>query len=248
MKVVLIDDENKARNLLRMILEEYCPQVTSITEASDLPSGVKLIQKERPSIVFLDIEMPVFSGLQILDFIDREELDFEIVFTTAYSEYAVKAFELSAIDYLLKPLRPKQIIEAIKKVEKMHGTKQMKQRLDGLLGSFKANLFDKIALPISDGVHFVSLDQIICFKADSMYTYVYLENLESIMISKPLKHFQKLLDDNPLFYRLHRSFLINVNQIKQYIKKDGAYLIMNNDMRVTISKEKKEAFLSLMKQ
>lgn len=247
MKAIVIDDEKKARTLLTTILKEYCPQIDEVYEANNLQSGVKSIQKERPDIVFLDIEMPMFSGLQILDFLDKEVLDFEIVFTTAYSEYALKAFELAAIDYLLKPLRPKKIMEAIKKVGKKQSNRRMHKHLKEVLSSFKTNQFNKIALPFSDGVHFVDLKKIICFKADSMYTHVYIEDLESILISKPLRHFQKLLENNTSFYRLHRSFLINTNQIKQYIKKEGTYLVMNNDMKVNISKEKREEFLGLMK-
>ena len=117
MKALIIDDEKKARNLLRTILGEYCPDVTEIKEAADLPEGIKTINTFHPDVVFLDIEMPAYSGTQILDFFEPDDIDFHIVFTTAYSEHAVKAFQMNAVDYLLKPLRPNQVKEAVIKVK-----------------------------------------------------------------------------------------------------------------------------------
>ncbi|MBQ4819872.1 LytTR family DNA-binding domain-containing protein [Aquimarina sp. MMG016] len=243
---VIIDDEKKARTLLNTILREYCPQIEDVYNAEDLPSGVELIKKHKPDIVFLDIEMPQYSGLQILEFVNKEDLDFEIVFTTAYSEYAVQAFQFSAIDYLLKPMRPKQVQEAVAKFEKEVKKGQLHDRLQELSKALNTKSFNKIALPMSDGVHFLSLDDIICFKADGMYTRVYSRSEGEMMISRPLKHFEGIMQDKPLFYRPHRSFLINLHYIKQFVKKDGSYIIMENDMSVSISKERREEFLSFV--
>ncbi|MFD2561238.1 LytR/AlgR family response regulator transcription factor [Aquimarina rubra] len=243
---VIIDDEKKARLLLRTILDEYCSQIDLVYEAEDLPSGAELIKKNKPDMVFLDIEMPEYSGLQILEFVDKEDLNFEIIFTTAYSEYAIEAFQFSAIDYLLKPLRPKQVQDAVTKFEKEAKKNQLHDKLLELSNAFKTASFNKIALPVSDGVHFIPLDDIICFKADGMYTKVFSLSEGELLISKPLKHFQALLENKPLFYRPHRSFLINLKHIKQFVKKDGSYIIMEGDISVTISKEKKEEFLSFV--
>jgi len=243
---LIIDDEKKARVLLSTILQEYCPKIEEIYTAEDLPSGVELIKKHQPNIVFLDIEMPEYSGLQILDFVDKDDLNFEIIFTTAYSEYAIEAFQFSAIDYLLKPLRPKQVQDAVDRFEKETKKNQLHDKLLELSNAFKTAAFNKIALPVSDGVRFVPLDDIICFKADGMYTKVFSLSEGEILISKPLKHFVEMLQNKSLFYRPHRSFLINLKHIKQFVKKDGSYIVMENDISVAISKEKKEEFLSFV--
>lgn len=244
MKALIIDDEHKARLLLNTILNEYCPQITVIYDAEDLPSGVTLIKKHQPDVVFLDIEMPEYSGLQILDFVSKEDFSFEIIFTTAYSEYAIKAFQFSAIDYLMKPLRPKQVQEAVLKLEKEVEKNQIYDKLQELSNAFKSSLFHKVALPTGDRVHFIAMDEIICFKADGMYTKVFSISEDTLFISRPLKYFADLLAEQISFYRPHRSFLINLKHIKQFVKKDGPYLLMEKDITVTISKEKKEEFLS----
>ncbi|WP_298545843.1 LytTR family DNA-binding domain-containing protein [uncultured Aquimarina sp.] len=245
---IVIDDEKKNRQLLTIALQEYCPQVLEIYEAEDLLSGVAMIKKYQPQIVFLDIEMPEHSGLQILNFIDEKDLTFEIVFTTAYREYGIEAFQFSAIDYLLKPLRPQLIKEAVTKAEKVIGKKQIYKRLQEPPTIFRNNKFNKVALPVADGILFLDLDDIICFKADGMYTKVYSISEGELLISKPLKHFNDMMIERSNFYKPHRSFIININHIKQYIKTDGGYILMDNNMTVSISKEKREEFLKLTTQ
>ena len=154
MKALIIDDEKKARQVLRILIEENCPKVTEILEADNLLSGVDLIKNETPNIVFLDIEMPEHSGLEILNFIEKETYNFEIIFTTAYSEYAIQAFQLSAIDYLLKPVRPNQVKEAIDKAISILGNTQINKRLLELKESLKNSNFKKIGLPNADGIKF----------------------------------------------------------------------------------------------
>lgn len=248
MNLLIIDDENRARLLLKTILQNYCPQVHSIYEAEGLLEGIEIIKKNKPEIVFLDIEMPKYSGLRILDFIDKDEINFEIIFTTAYSEYAIQAFQLSAIDYLLKPLSIEQVQEALQKHQRITQKREMRNRLKYLSAIHKTLSFNKVVLPVGDSIYFLELKDIICFEADSMYTKVYTLSRGELLISKPLKYFEKLMQCKQAFYRPHRSFLINVNQIKQFVKKDGAYLIMNNNMNISISKNKKEEFLQLLSQ
>lgn len=246
MKALIIDDEKKARQVLRILIEENCPKVTQVFEAEDLLSGVELIKIEAPSIVFLDIEMPEHSGLEILNFIEKEVYNFEIIFTTAYSEYAIQAFQLSAIDYLLKPVRPSQVKDAVDKAIAFLGNTQINKRLNELKTSLQDSNFKKIGLPVADGIKFVNFEDIILLKADGMYTTVVLQNKVEIVISKPLKHFAELLDKIPAFYRPHRSYLINLKYIKEYSKKDGGYLVMDNNESVSISKDKKEEFLTIV--
>lgn len=246
MKVVIIDDEPKARKLLEILIEENCPKITQCFTAEDLLSGVEIIKKQQPKIVFLDIEMPEHSGLEIFDFIDNEKHNFEIIFTTAYSEYAISAFELSAVDYLLKPVRPSQMKEAVNKALYSLGNKQISQRLLELKESLHNANFKKIGLPNADGIKFVNFSEIICMEADGMYTNVSTENNGVILVSKPLKFFVGLLQKIKTFYRPHRSHLINLAHIKEYIKKDGGYILMENDKVISISNDKKEEFLTIV--
>ncbi|UZO80547.1 response regulator transcription factor [Aquimarina sp. ERC-38] len=246
MKVLIIDDENKARQLLRIILEEYCPQITTIQEAKDLPSGASLIKKHHPDLVFLDIEMPEYSGLDILEFVDKEAFHFEIIFTTAYSEYAIKAFQCSAMDYILKPIRPKQIQDVVARFEKKTKNNSLHHRLHILSDSLKSANTSRIALPISDGIQFLAIDEIVCCKADGMYTKVFTISKEFFLISKPLKYFDQILKKHTTFFRSHRSFIINLKFIKQFVKKDGGYLILENDLTASISKDRKEKLITLL--
>ena len=246
MKALIIDDEKKARNVLKILVEENCPKILEIFEAENLLSGVELIKKEQPNIVFLDIEMPEHSGLEILNFIEKEDYNFEIIFTTAYSEYAIQAFQLAAIDYLLKPVRPSQIKEAVDKALQFSGSKQIDKRLAELKNSLNNANFSKIGLPVANGIKFVNFDEIIMFEADGMYTKIATINDAEILISKPLKHFVEILKKQSVFYKPHRSYLVNLSFIKEYIKKDGGYIVMDNNKTVSISKDKKEEFLAIV--
>lgn len=246
MKALIIDDEKKARQVLQILVEENCPKITTILQADNLMSGVELIKQEAPNIVFLDIEMPEHSGLEILNFIEKEVHNFEIIFTTAYSEYAIQAFQLSAIDYLLKPVRPSQVKDAVDKAIKFLGNSQINKRLTELKSSLEDANFKKIGLPNSNGIKFVNFTDIIMLEADGMYTNVTTQSEGDILVSKPLKFFVDLLQNIKMFYRPHRSFLINLAFIKEYIKKDGGYIVMENDKTVSISNDKKEEFLTIV--
>lgn len=246
MKVAIIDDEKKARRLLRILLMENCPEIKEIKEAENLPSGVRLINEYQPDIVFLDIEMPGYSGIQILDFFNPNQINFELIFTTAYSQYAIKAFELNAIDYLLKPLRPDLVVDAVKKVKLKLGQSQLSKRLEELKVSLQAPKISKVAFPLSDGILFVAFDEIILLIAERMYTKVFTVNDGTFIVSKPLKFFLNNLEDVKTFYRPHRSYLINLKYIKKYVNKDGGYILMDNGEMVSVSKEKKKELFELL--
>ncbi|MEQ6118992.1 LytTR family DNA-binding domain-containing protein [Reichenbachiella sp. MALMAid0571] len=245
MKALIIDDELKARNLLRILVEENCKRITQVFEAENLMNGVELIKKEEPEIVFLDIEMPNHSGLEILEFINKEDYNFEIVFTTAYNEYAIQAIQLSALDYILKPVSAGKVKAAVDKVVEFLGKSKINQRLEELKQTFKSNTFRKIGLPVNDGISFVSFDDIILMEAEGMYTHIHTID-EKLLISKPLKYFVEMLQNIDLFFRPHRSFLINLKYIKKYVKSDGGYIMMDNDKSVSLSKDKVEEFMQLM--
>jgi two-component system LytT family response regulator len=246
MNVLIIDDESKARSLLSTILKECTTELATLLEASTLLEGIELIKNNKIDVLFLDIEMPQHSGLELFDFIPVESVNFEIIFTTAYSEYAIKAFEFSAIDYLLKPLRPSKVKEALEKASKSLSQNQLQQRLVELKNSLSSDKFSKLALPVEDGVLFIKLDEIYVLEADAMYTNFHLTKNRKILISKPMKYFSDLLESKELFYKPHRSYLVNLKYLQKVVKKDGTYIEMENEMRIPVSKEKRDELISLL--
>lgn len=244
-KTIIIDDEEPARRALRNIIEQYCPDIDCLGEATNIPDGVKLIHKTNPQLVLLDIEMPGYNGFELLDFI--KDVDFEIIFITAYSEYAIKAFEVSAIDYLLKPVNIDQLNTALEKVnQKLHAA-NMQKRVELFKENQNSNDFTRIALPVSDGLLFIEVPEIIMLEADGAYTHVWLRNGSKILVSKKLKFFEDVLSARKHFYRPHRSFVVNFNFVAKYNKGESS-LIMDNKISVPVSKEKKSDLEDMLKE
>ena len=231
-KTIIIDDEQMARTLLDGMLAEYCPNVEVVDLCNDLPCGVKSIRKNKPDLVFLDIEMPGHSGLELLDFFDENEVNFSIIFVTAYNRYAIQAFKLSAVDYLLKPIESQDLIDAISHFEKQKEKKQYQILKENLFSTTK-----KIGLNNVSSINYVELDSILFFQADGSYTKVILQDGKTILTSKSLKHFENILLDNPDFYRCHKSYMVNIKHISEYIKSDGGLLKVGG-FEVGISTEK----------
>jgi two-component system LytT family response regulator len=213
-------------------------QVVELCE--DLPDGVKAIRKHKPDLIFLDIEMPGHSGLELLDFFDEQEINFSIIFTTAYNQYAVQAFKLSAIDYLLKPIAVNELEDTIQRF------KQKKQDLSSF-SMLKENLFQstlsKIAISTVNAIKFIETNSILFMKADGAYTQIYLQDDTVITSSKSLKYYEDVLEYMPNFMRCHKSYLINLNFVTEYIKSNGGYLILHAKYEVALSSEKSEELL-----
>ena len=243
-KAIIIDDEERARSTLQKLLNDYCPGIEIISLASNVPEGVLAINKLRPQLVFLDIEMPEYNGFELLSFF--RDIDFEIIFVTAYNDYALKAFEVSAVDYILKPIEIDKLKSAVEKASNKLGTFDMKNRLDVLKDSFKTEQFNKIALPVADGLLFVETSDIAYLEADGAYTEVWLKNGSKILVSKKLKFFEEVLDKRPNFFRSHRSYIVNINFIKKYNKADNA-LTLDNGKTIIISRERKNEFEQQLK-
>lgn len=231
-KAIIIDDEEMARTLLQGMINEFCPNVEVVDLCKDLPCGVKSIRKNQPDIVFLDIEMPGHSGIELLDFFDENEINFSLIFVTAYNRYAIQAFKLSAVDYLLKPIESDDLINAISLFEKQKDKKRYSILKDNFTTRSK-----KIALNSVSSIIFVELNDILFFKADGSYTEVFLNNGKSILASKSLKHFENTLENNPDFYRCHKSYIANINHISEYIKSDGGSLKIGNH-EIGVSQDK----------
>lgn len=246
MKAVIIDDENKARKLIAALLNEEYNDSFTIYEAEDLVTGCQLIKEMQPDIVFLDIEMPNHSGLQIAEFLEPQEMNFQLIFITAYNEYAVQAFKLSAVDYLLKPIDISEFKNAVEKAKQNIQKGNISHKLDDLKKVFNQLSLNKMVLEVPKGVLFVSHDDIIAFEADGMYTKVFMQDNSTQLICKPLKHFVEQLENKPIFYKPHRSYLINLKFMKELSKKDGFHIIMENNKTIPVAKEKKDEFLELI--
>lgn len=245
MKVIIIDDEKSARNLIEIMVLDLFPEIEEIYKVEDLEMGANAIKKYQPDIVFLDIEMPKYSGLQILDFFKTDEVNFQIIFITAYNQYAIEAFKLSAVDYLMKPVDVKSLKEAVEKAIIRANKNNVYKKLEDLKSSFHQLSLNTLALEVPNGVIFISYNDIICFEADGMYTKVFAKDKNNYeLISKPLKYFSDQLADNDFFYKCHRSYLINLKHIKQFFKQDGGYVLMSNQMNIPIAKNKRDEFMA----
>ncbi len=245
LKAIIIDDEAKARRILETFIIEYCPQIQILALAQDVPQAVKAIQKLKPDVVFLDIEMPGYNGFQLLDFFG--EIDFEIIFTTAYSEFALRAFQVSAIDYLLKPIQIDQLIAAVHKLEKIHGNSFIRERMETLQKNLEEYKLKKIVIPLSEGSLFVELNDIVFLKAEGSYANIFFKDGNKVIVSKNLKDYEDQLTLEEGFFRTHRSFLINTNYIK-HISSDGSEATMVNQSIINISRDRKQEFANYMKQ
>jgi len=247
MKAIIIDDEKRARHLLSNLITTHCSSILSIEEAQDLASGVERIKASKPDIVFLDIEMPKQSGLEILEYF-QGEIDFKIIFVTAYNQYAIEAFKLSAVDYLLKPVDTSELKTAVEKAVEAIKSNNLNDQLHKLRASLRQLSIDKIALEIPKGIMFASHNDILYFEADGMYTNVQLIDGKTKTICKPLKHFVEQLEKNAMFFKCHRSYLINLKYVDELVKDDGDYLLMSNQKRIPISKSKHDQFIEVVKE
>jgi len=243
---IIVDDELHARKALNGLLKENFPQVEVLAQAQNIPEAIKLIALHSPDIVFLDIQMPGYLGTEILDFFSPDQIKFHIIFVTAYNEYALKAFELSAIDYLLKPTRPEYVKRALDKIKTKIGTSEDKfsQALDALKANLTLGKINKIAFQVADGVIAVPLEDIIFLKADSSYTHIHFRNGSKITVSKTLHEYNSL-EDTGLFNRVNRSYIINLKCIEKISKKDGGFVKMITGEEISATVEKRNALLKI---
>jgi len=236
MKAIIVDDETKARKMLKAMLADLCPEVEVLEECDDLPNGIKAIKRLSPQLVFLDIEMPGHSGLELLEFFSEHEIDFQIIFTTAYDHYAIKAFKLSAVDYLLKPISPVELKQAVlraskRKVSTDDSIVKLKENLQG-----EAKL--KLAIPQLNGFRFIDHSEIIFLKGERAYATIFLKDGSSVLASRNLKYFEELLASNTAFFRCHRSYLVNLDHVKEYVRTDGGNLILQGEKSVSVSADR----------
>jgi two-component system LytT family response regulator len=244
MKIVIIDDEQKPRRVLENILVELFPDFSNIQHASNLLEGVAIIKSHKPDIVFLDIEMPEHSGLELFKFLDISNYTFQLIFVTAYNEYAIEAFKLSALDYLLKPVSRKDLKSTVNRALQKIAKQEHELNVDVLKKVFKQVSLKKIKIEVPGGIHFVAYDDIFYFEADGMYTRVHIRGNKSEIISKPLKYFEEQFSDNLVFFRIHRSYLVNMEHIQKLIKNEGFYIVLDNGTTLPITKSRQQDFLA----
>jgi len=237
---VIIDDEINSRNFLREHINIYCPNIKVLAEADSVDTGVHAIIQHSPEIIFLDVILGNHTGFEILDFLKQKEeaLTFITIFTTAYDKYAIKAIKYSAFDYLLKPIDPDELIKVVQKMENNKTTQDV-LKYDVLLGNYYKNE-KKITVNCSEGIYICKLSELIRFEAQSNYTKIYLSNQKSILVSKPLKRFDEMLE-NEFFARIHKSHLVNINFIVKYNNGIDAHVLLSDNSKVPVSFRKKEA-------
>ena len=242
--VVLIDDENQSRKTLQVLLRDYCPNVKIIGEADSVLAGYQLLQTETPDAVFLDVQMTDGTGFDLLNKIS--DPSFQVIFTTAFDDFAIKAFQYNAIDYLLKPIDIDDLLRSIKKIDLSNNGSETKTQLSNLLETNNSGEFKKIALSTSEGLHFLELKNIVRLQSEANYTTFHLMDGTRIVVSKTIKNFEKLLTDND-FFRTHKSHIINFKHVTKILREDGGYLLMTDNYKVPISRSKKDEFMKLVK-
>ncbi|MFT3910839.1 MAG: LytTR family DNA-binding domain-containing protein [Ferruginibacter sp.] len=243
-RCILIDDEADSLEVMEMLLKTYCPQVKIEAVCNSAEKGIVAINQFRPDVVFLDIEMPNMNGFDMLEHFD--ELFFNVVFITAYHQFAIKAFRYSALNYLLKPVDPEDLLDTIRRIEKNKAI-PLREQMDLLMQSVnnKTNqTISRIALTTSYGMLFVETKDIVFCESNDNYTNVKLAGGQKLLISKTLKEIDQTLS-GPDFYRIHNSFLINLGHIQKFVKGDGGYVVMNDETIVSISRTKKQEFLEM---
>ncbi len=240
MKAIIIDDEKRARVTLQLLLKEYCPNVSIVAECENLPEGVKAIRKYNPDLVLLDIEMPGHSGLELLDFFDENDVNFSIIFTTAYNEYALQAFKFSAIDYLLKPINPEELAEAILRLEKQN---QKLENFKILKENINQGTLNKIAVPSGNTLIFLEITKIAYIKGEGSYSEVFCQDGIKKLVSRNLKNFEDILCKDKRFMRVHKSYVVNFEHVIAYNKSDGGSLELDSGIQIPVSADKVQLIL-----
>lgn len=238
LKALIIEDEANSREILKSYLEKYCSDVALQGEAANIEAGLELIQNIQPDLVFLDVEMPYGNAFDLLE--KLEDRDFETIFVTAYNTYAMEALNNHAAYYLMKPIDIEELIKAVAYVKEINEKEQLME--DRVLKSRLQKAEGKITLPQQDGFKVLEISDIIYCKADDNYTEIFLEN-KKYLVSKTLKYFEEALKDFP-FARIHKSYLVNVNEVVQYRKGKGGSVVVSNGKELMVSASKKRQFLS----
>lgn len=244
LRAILVDDELSSLQNLQSKLVEFCPDVEVVATAQKPEDAILIIRQHKPDVIFLDIEMPRMNGFRMLD--ELGELDFQIIFTTAYNHYAVDAIRISAFDYLMKPVAIKELQNALERLAKYRQTRT-RDKLDVLRQSLSPNKSqeEKIAIPTNEGLEFIPIKNILHIESSSNYSKIFLTDGKNILVTKLLKDFEDILEPYN-FFRVHNSHLINLAYIKKYIRGEGGQVEMQNGDVIDVARRKKEEFIRLI--
>lgn len=242
---IIVEDEKMSRETLRRLLEKYCPEVEVVAEADGYRKGVEEIRKHHPDVIFLDIQMPDGSGFRLLE--EMEEIDFEIIFTTAFDQFAIKAIKYSALDYLLKPVIPQDLVEAVERVARKKAERNKNKNLESNSKGteMQEERSQKIILSTAEMIHVIDVDDIVRCESDNYYTHFFFLDGRKLLISKTLKENEDLLSPYN-FIRPHKSHLVNIKYIKSYVRQDGGYILMNDGTRIPVSRRKKDKMMEII--
>ncbi len=243
-EAIIIDDEQSSQITLKNMVTGFCDNIKIVATAGSVAEGIKAIDKYHPDLVFLDVEMPVHNGFTLFDHFT--EPPFNVIFTTAFQKYAIKAFRFSAIDYLLKPINLDDLRAAIKKVSSKKEIESTKEKLQTLKANLN-NSCSKLALPTMEGYHFVEVKDIIRCQSQNNYTFFHLATGKKILVSRTLKIFSKMLEDHN-FFRTSRSDLVNLNHIVTFGRQKSPTLTLSDNTKLRISTRRKEAFLNVIEK
>jgi two-component system LytT family response regulator len=246
LRTLIIDDEAHMRESLAEMLKMDCPGTRLVAEADGVKTGMEAIQQHQPDLVLLDIRMKDGTGFDLLE--KFENIDFKIIFITAYDEYAIKAIKFSALDYILKPVDPEDLRKAVDKAEEIN-QKELKAKLDTLSDNLKTNDQDKkkIILKTLDNIYLVGVKDIIHIEGEGRYSAIFLDSGEKVMVSVNLKFYQEMLEEYG-FFRAHKSHLINLDRIYRFEKADGGYVVLNNNVRIPVASRKKDELIELFEK
>jgi two-component system, LytTR family, response regulator len=236
---VIIDDEKNAQEVLAWQLTQYCPQIDLVGCAGNVRDGIKLINNKNPQLLFLDIEMPVENGFDLLEAFD--DPSFDIIFTTAYNQYAIKAFKFSAFDYLLKPIDADDLKAAIERYVHKNPV-SIKEQLKVLSTQLNRKNLNRIAIPSVDGLMMLKPEQIIRCESSSNYTTVFLTDKPKVVVAKTLKELEDVLTGFG-FYRIHHSHLVNLTHVQAFVRNDGGYVTMTDGAHITVARNRRTGFM-----
>lgn len=240
----IVDDVAQARATLKEDLAAYCPNIEIIGEADGVVTGSKLLNKIKPDVVFLDIQLQDGTGFDILEILG--DISFQVIFTTASDEFAIKAFKFSAVDYLLKPVDPDELIVAVQKVSKVNNSTQ--ENYDLLLNTVKEQSAPKrMALHTLEKIHVTDIADIVRCESNGNYTTFYFKDGQKLLVTKTLKEYDQMLSEYK-FARVHQSHLINAQQIKEFVKVDGGYIVMRDGSKIPVSLRKKSVVMKLLEE
>ena len=240
-KAIIIDDETDCCETIAELLQTHCPEVEVTGIYHNGAEALPAILQHQPDLVFLDVEMPKMNGFEMLE--QLTQVNFDIIFTTSYDQYALKAIRFSAIDYLLKPIDRNELQKAVQKIMQ-RSQRTISKQVEILMQRIHqpAKSISKIALPTMEGLQMIPVDSIISCESDGNYTTLLLKTRQKLVVSTSLKEMEEVLEDYS-FVRVHRSYLVNLNEVEKYVKGEGGYLVMSDGSSVDVSRNKKEILL-----